>query len=76
MMRSSNLIDYVYVRNGSWVCENARALKRDRTSYSFEAVFSAHIASAFSLVVELGQKSGRELPPLAHRVRYWQSITG
>src|SRR5215831_3329637 len=41
------------VRFGSRVCENAKALNRDRTSYSFETVLAAHIASPFNFEIEL-----------------------
>src|SRR5262249_16345146 len=35
------------------VCENAKTLNRDRTSYSFETVLAAHIASPFNFEIEL-----------------------
>src|SRR5262245_17173764 len=38
---------------GPRVCENAKTLNRDRTSYSFETVLAAHIASPFNFEIEL-----------------------
>ena len=35
------------------LCENAKAINRDRTSSSLKAVFGAHIASAFNSKIEL-----------------------
>jgi hypothetical protein len=40
-------------RNGSRPCENAKAINRDRTSYSFKTVSCAHIASAFNFEIEI-----------------------
>jgi hypothetical protein len=34
-------------------CENAKAINRDRTNYSFKTVSSAHIASAFNFKIEI-----------------------
>src|SRR5882672_1200252 len=41
------------VRSGSRLCENAKAINRDRTSYSFKTVSCAHIASAFNFEIEI-----------------------
>src|SRR2546425_10483038 len=41
------------VRVGSRPCENAKAINRDRTSYSFKTVSCAHIASAFNFEIEI-----------------------
>jgi hypothetical protein len=38
---------------GPRLCENSKTLNRDRTSYSFEIVFGAHIASPFDFEIEL-----------------------
>ena len=35
------------------LCENSKTLNRDRTSYSFEIGFRAHIASQFNFEIEL-----------------------
>jgi hypothetical protein len=35
--------DMDFRRNGPRLCEKAKTLNRDRTSYSFEIVFGAHI---------------------------------
>ena len=35
------------------LCENAKAINRDRTSHSFKTVLGAYIASAFNLKDEL-----------------------
>src|SRR6266849_10122987 len=35
------------------LCENAKAINRDRTSYSFKTVSCAHIASAFNFEIEI-----------------------
>jgi hypothetical protein len=42
-------------RVSSWprLCENAKTLNRDRTSYSFEIVLGAQIASPFNFENEL-----------------------
>jgi hypothetical protein len=40
------------VCSGSRPCENAKAINRDRTTYSFKIVFGAHIARAFNFEVE------------------------
>jgi hypothetical protein len=37
------------VRFGSWLCENARTLGGDRTSYSFKTVLAVKLASALNL---------------------------
>jgi hypothetical protein len=46
---------YAHVRNGSWLCENAKTLNRDRRSYSSKTVtvLVAQRASGFNLEVEL-----------------------
>src|SRR6266478_8949704 len=40
-------------RFGSWLCENAKTLNRDRRSYSSKTVLVAHRASGFNLEIEL-----------------------
>ena len=40
-------------RSGSWLCENAKTLNRDRRSYSSKTVLVAQRASGFNLEVEL-----------------------
>ena len=42
-----------YVRCGSWLCENAKPLNRDRRSYSSKTVLVAQRASGFDLEIEL-----------------------
>src|SRR6476661_5302349 len=44
---------YAHVRNGSWLCENAKTLNRDRRSYSSKTVLVAQRASGFDLEIEL-----------------------
>src|SRR6478736_10578000 len=44
---------YAHVRNGSWLCENAKTLNRDRRSYSSRTVLVAQRASGFNLEIEL-----------------------
>jgi hypothetical protein len=41
------------VRCGSWPCENAKTLNRDRRSYSSKTVLVAQRASGFNLEIEL-----------------------
>jgi len=41
------------VRSGSWLCENAKTLNRDRRSYSSRTVLVAQRASGFNLEIEL-----------------------
>jgi hypothetical protein len=41
------------VRFGSWLCENAKTLNRDRRSYSSKTVLVAQRASRFNLEIEL-----------------------
>jgi len=41
------------VAYGSWLCENAKALDRDRRSYSSKAALVVHRASGFNLEIEL-----------------------
>jgi hypothetical protein len=43
----------LYVRDGSWLCENAKTLNRDRRSYSSKTVLVAQRASGFNLEVQL-----------------------
>jgi hypothetical protein len=43
----------IYVRVGSWLCENAKTLNRDRRSYSSKTVLVAQQASGFNLEIEL-----------------------
>jgi hypothetical protein len=38
---------------GSWLCENAETLNRDRRSYSSKTVLVAQRASGFNLEIEL-----------------------
>src|SRR6476620_7225604 len=40
-------------RYGSWLCENARTLNRDRRSYSSKTVSVARQASGYNLEIEL-----------------------
>jgi hypothetical protein len=40
-------------RFGSWLCENAKTLNRDRRSYSSKTVLVAQRASGFDLEIEL-----------------------
>src|SRR6516162_10009623 len=40
------------VCSGSRPCENAKAINRDRTTYSFKIVSRAHIARAFNFEIE------------------------
>jgi hypothetical protein len=40
-------------RFGSRLCENAKTLNRDRTSYSFKTILGAHTASQFNFEIEL-----------------------
>jgi hypothetical protein len=40
-------------RDGSRLCENAKTLNRDRTSYSFRTILGAHTASQFNFEIEL-----------------------
>jgi hypothetical protein len=42
-----------HVRSGSWLCENAKTLNRDRRSYSSKTVLVAQRASGFNLEIEL-----------------------
>src|ERR1700752_5389104 len=42
-----------HVRLGSWLCENAKTLNRDRRSYSSKTVLVAQRASGFNLEIEL-----------------------
>jgi hypothetical protein len=41
------------VRFGSWLCENAKTLERDRRSYSSKTVLALKLANAFNLDDEL-----------------------
>jgi hypothetical protein len=38
---------------GSWLCENAKTLNRDRRSHSSKAASGLQFASAFNLEIEL-----------------------
>jgi hypothetical protein len=40
-------------RFGSWLCENAKTLERDRRSYSSKTVLALKLANAFNLDDEL-----------------------
>ena len=42
-----------HVRVGSWLCENAKTLNRNRRSYSSKTVLVAQRASGFNLEIEL-----------------------
>jgi hypothetical protein len=42
-----------HVRFGSWLCENAKTLNRDRRSYSSKTDLVAQHASGFNLEIEL-----------------------
>jgi hypothetical protein len=42
-----------HFRNGSWSCENAKTLKRDRRSYSSKTALVAQRASGFNFEIEL-----------------------
>jgi hypothetical protein len=42
-----------YVSLGSWLCENAKTLNRDRRTYSSKTVLVAQRASGFNLEIEL-----------------------
>src|SRR6266404_2865299 len=42
-----------YFRIGSWLCENAKTLNRNRRSYSSKTVLVAQRASGFDLEIEL-----------------------
>jgi hypothetical protein len=43
----------VHVRFGSWLCENAKTLNRDRRSYLSKTVLVAQRESGFNLKIEL-----------------------
>src|SRR6185295_10244987 len=47
------ICDVARVRCGSWLCENAKTLNRDRRSYSSKTVLVAQQASGFNLEIEL-----------------------
>ena len=49
----NSLFGSAYVRVGSWLCENAKTLNRDRRSYSSKTVLVAQQASGFNLEIEL-----------------------
>jgi hypothetical protein len=42
-----------HFRNGSWLCENAKTLNRDRRSYSSKTALGLQFASAFNLEIKL-----------------------
>jgi hypothetical protein len=46
-------LDAPNVAVGSWLCENAKTLNRDRRSYSSKTALVAQLASEFNLKVEL-----------------------
>ena len=46
-------VDVRLVCIGSRPCENAKAINRDRTNYSFKTFLCAHIASAFNFEIEI-----------------------
>jgi hypothetical protein len=52
-LRLRVLLFYKIVRYGSWLCENAKTLNRDRRSYSSKTVSVAQRASGFNLEIEL-----------------------
>jgi hypothetical protein len=52
-LKASALLLELNVRLGSRLCENAKTLNRDRTSYSFKAILGAHTASQFNFEIEL-----------------------
>src|SRR2546429_8786517 len=52
-MKSSRILCSTDVRSGSWLCENAKTLNRDRRSYLSKTVLLAQRASGFNLVIEL-----------------------
>jgi hypothetical protein len=52
-MDGGDLIVSIHVRSGSWLCENAKTLNRDRRSYSPKTVLVAQRASGFNLEIEL-----------------------
>jgi hypothetical protein len=41
------------VRDGSWLCENAKTLNRDRRSYSSKTASGLQFPSAFTLEIKL-----------------------
>src|SRR5882724_8503895 len=41
------------VRSGSWLCENAKTLNRDRRNYSSKTALGLQFESAFNLEIEL-----------------------
>jgi hypothetical protein len=45
--------EHGHVRFGSWLCENAKTLNRDRRSYSSKTVLDAQRASGFNFEIEL-----------------------
>jgi hypothetical protein len=51
--KQSSQSQWSHVRDGSWLCENARALNRDRRSYSSKTALVAQSASGFNLEIEL-----------------------
>jgi hypothetical protein len=52
-MREICLAGSEHVWYGSWLCENAKTLNRDRRSYSSKTVLVAQRASGFNLEIEL-----------------------
>jgi hypothetical protein len=47
------------VRFGSRLCENAKAINRDRTSCSFKTVLDAHMASDVNFGIETQEYPSR-----------------
>jgi hypothetical protein len=52
-LKASNAAPSISTFPGAIPCENAKTLNRDRTSYSFEIVLGAQIASPFNFENEL-----------------------
>ena len=50
---TGSIADFPKVAFGSWLCENAKTLNRDRRSYSSKTVLVAQRASGFNLEIEL-----------------------
>jgi hypothetical protein len=50
---TANLNLRLFTQAGSWLCENAKTLNRDRRSYSSKTVLVAQRASGFDLEIEL-----------------------
>jgi hypothetical protein len=52
-MKDRPFVKRCYFRLGSWLCESAKTLNRDRRSYSSKTVLIAECASGFNLEIEL-----------------------